>query len=182
MNRSGEATIKTESKRAAIPLYKPHIVTEEAHTESDNKRLLLTPHQVITLSSKGKILVVARGHNIYKAERYGFIHHYLAGYINNPENHMLDTDYVPEWRGEQRTLEKGRTYLTGDPMEELLARQSSGEKGNRRRSDMDSYDAQEEGTQRLRSGNNSQNRRKRDKNYYKPGKINDEEIISFDDF
>ena len=181
-DRSGEATIKTESKRAAIPLYKPHIVTEEAHTEADGQRLLLTPHQVITLSEKGKILIIARGHNVYLAEKYGFIYHYLAGYINNEDNHMLDMDYVPKWREEQKTLEKGRTYLTGDPMEVLLARQSTGERGNGRRSDMDSYDAQEEGTQRLRSGNNSQNRRKRDKNYYKPGKINDEEIISFDDF
>lgn len=92
---------------------------------------------------------------------------------------MLDTDYVPEWRGEQRTLEKGRTYLTGDPMEVLLARQSTGERGNGKRKDMDSYDAQEEGTQRLRSG--PQNRRKKDKNFYKQP-INDEEIISFEDF
>lgn len=96
--RSGEATIKnisTKRDRALMnPLYLP---MEESQTNTDGKRVLFTPHEILTLP-EGEVIIIVRGQNIYKAKRYGYIYHYYANYIDEHENKTLPKEHIPNWK------------------------------------------------------------------------------------
>lgn len=60
------------------------LMQENSIGSVDAERLLC---KILRLLMEGKVMVSTRGCKIYKANKYGYVHHHLSAYVNNPENH-----------------------------------------------------------------------------------------------
>lgn len=113
-DRCGEATIVNESyneTHSKLSLF-PRAVAEQRVSTADGKRLLLTPHEVLTLG-KYEALIIAAGQNVYRCDKYPYTQHFFADFVDSEGNKANSDEYEPPWKNEELTMNKKRSFLGG---------------------------------------------------------------------
>lgn len=72
------------NEKKTMDVIAARLMQENSISSFDAEKLL---HKILRLLMEGKVMVSTRGCKIYKANKYGYVHHYLSSYVNNPENH-----------------------------------------------------------------------------------------------
>lgn len=111
-DRCGEATIVNESyneTHSKLALF-PRAVAEQRVSTADGKRLLLTPHEVLTLG-KYEALIIAAGQNVYRCDKYPYKQHCFADFVDTDANKANSDEFEPPWKNEELTMNKPRTFL-----------------------------------------------------------------------
>ena len=112
-DRAGTATIEDRTIRYSKPRFNPIFIhMQEQETAMESERLLITPDEVMRMRDTfgGKYLVAANGKNIYPVTPYTFDNHYLADYINKPENKWDPRAYIPAWQNEEKAMDREHTF------------------------------------------------------------------------